>query len=160
MNYVTENILPVRITDFAQGVENSQTLLREKSVQIALDEPAVCRAYGGFIVLDFGREYSGGVRVLCHTVGGGNVKIRIRFGESYTEANAEIGYKGMCNDHSPRDFYAEICDYSDLTFGQTGFRFVRLDFPSGVKTELNRCMRRTRTADICKSAILRATTRL
>lgn len=33
-------------------------------------------------------------------------------------------------------FYAEICDYSDLTFGQTGFRFVRLDFPSGVKTEL------------------------
>lgn len=132
---VTENILPVRIMDCAQSVENVRTLLREKSVQIALDEPDVCKAYGGFIVFDFGREYSGGVRVLCHTAGGG-AKIRIRFGESYSEANAESGHKGACNDHSPRDFYADICDYSDLTFGQTGFRFVRIDFPSGIQVEL------------------------
>lgn len=136
MDHMTENILPVRIMEFAQSVENVQTLLRKKAVQIALDERDVCKACGGFIVLDFGREYSGALRILCHTVSGGNAKIRIRFGESYTEANSELGCNGACNDHSPRDFYADICDYSDLTFGQTGFRFVRIDFPSGVKIEL------------------------
>ena len=133
---MTENILPVRIMDHAQSVKNVQTLLREKSAQIALDERDVCKACGGYIVLDFGREYSGALRILCHTVSGGNTKIRIRFGESYTEVNAELGYNGACNDHSPRDFYADVCDYSDLTFGQTGFRFARMDFPSGVEIEL------------------------
>ncbi|MDE6398108.1 MAG: alpha-L-rhamnosidase, partial [Clostridiales bacterium] len=66
----------------------------------------------------------------------GGARVRIRFGESYGEANAEPGEKGAGNDHSPRDFYAELANFSDLTFGQTGFRFVRFDFPDGVKIEL------------------------
>ena len=132
---ITEYLYPVRCVDMTQGIKNAQTLLREKPVQIALDETDVCKICGGHIVLDFGRELSGGVRLLCHTASG-DARVRIRFGESYGEANAEPGEKGACNDHSPRDFYAALVDFSDLTFGQTGFRFVRLDFPEGVTIEL------------------------
>ena len=128
---ITEYLLPKRIADVSQNVLNSATLLYEKSAQIALDETDVCIATGGFVLLDFGREISGGVRILCHKAGSGSTVVRIRFGESYGEANAELGYMGACNDHSPRDFSATLVNYSDLTFGQTGFRFVRIDFPEG-----------------------------
>lgn len=53
----------------------------------------------------------------------------MRFGESVSETCAELGEKNATNDHSLRDFYVELKDYSDKTFGQTGFRFLRIDFP-------------------------------
>ncbi len=133
---ITEYLLPKRIADVSQNVLNSATLLCEKSAQIALDETAICVASGGFVLLDFGRELSGGVRILCHKAGRGSTVVRIRFGESYGEANAELAYKGACNDHSPRDFSATIVNDSDLTFGQTGFRFVRIDFPEGERVAI------------------------
>ena len=133
---ITEYLLPKRIADVSQNVLNSATLLYEKSAQIALDETAICIASGGFVLLDFGRELSGGVRILCHKAGRGSTVVRIRFGESYGEANAELAYKGACNDHSPRDFSATIVNDSDLTFGQTGFRFVRIDFPEGERVAI------------------------
>lgn len=133
---ITEYLLPKRIADVSQNVLNSATLLYEKSAQIALDETDVCIATGGFVLLDFGREISGGVRILCHKAGRGSTVVRIRFGESYGEANAELAYKGACNDHSPRDFSATIVNDSDLTFGQTGFRFVRIDFPEGERVAI------------------------
>ncbi|MDE7395196.1 MAG: hypothetical protein K2M95_03645 [Clostridiales bacterium] len=132
----TEYILPKRIPDVSSDVINAHTLLCEKDRQIALDERDVCKFCGGYIVLDFGRELHGGVRILCHKAGNGSAKVRIRFGESYGEANAATGERGACNDHAPRDVSVLLADYSDLTFGQTGFRFVRIDFPSGINVEL------------------------
>ncbi|MGN1077984.1 MAG: alpha-L-rhamnosidase, partial [Candidatus Gallimonas sp.] len=37
------------------------------------------------------------------------------------------------NDHALRDFCADLPAYSDMTFGNTGFRFVRLDFTGSAK---------------------------
>ena len=63
------------------------------------------------------------------TFQGVNVPVRVRFGESLTECCAELGGEtNATNDHSLRDITFLSQNYSDMTFGQTGFRFVRLDF--------------------------------
>ena len=77
--------------------------------------------------MDFGREQSGGIRILTHGANG-DKRVRLRFGESLSETCAELGEKNATNDHSNRDFTVELQNYSDMTFGNTGFRFVRLDF--------------------------------
>ena len=71
---------------------------------------------------------SGGVRILTYKVVS-NGKVRLRFGESVSETCAEIGEKNATNDHSLRDFCVELKNFSDMTFGQTGFRFLKIDFP-------------------------------
>lgn len=68
----------------------------------------------------------GGVRIL--TFHANKHQVRLRFGESLTECCSEIGEKNATNDHSLRDFCVELQNYSDMTFGNTGFRFLRIDF--------------------------------
>ena len=55
-------------------------------------------------------------------------RIHITFGESYMEALSRVGEKGAGNDHAIRDFTAELTSYSDMTFGDTGYRYVRVEF--------------------------------
>lgn len=85
---------------------------------------------GSFVILDFGKELCGGIRILTRDAKG-MVKWRITFGESLTECCAKIGEKNATNDHSPRDIEAMTGMMSDLTFGQTGFRFVRIELIEG-----------------------------
>lgn len=121
-------IYPVKITAKSEAVENVGSLLKEKGLQIGLSEPDTAEVKGaGYLILDFGREQSGGIRVLTHSVSG-DKRVRLRFGESLSEACAELGEKNATNDHSNRDFTVELQNYSDMTFGNTGFRFLRLDF--------------------------------
>ena len=83
------------------------------------------------VILDFGEEVSGGIRILTYY--GVDVPVRIRFGESLTEACSELrGVQNATNDHSLRDLVIHLQNYSDMSFGQTGFRFVRLDFQAPV----------------------------
>lgn len=124
MNY----LLPEKIVQ-SENVENGCSVLKHKPLQIGLGEKNCLAVAGkGFICFDFGKETHGGVRILTSSAEGGIVKIRIRFGESLAETYSDIGYKNSTNDHSPRDFFCDICSLSDLTFGQTGFRFARIDF--------------------------------
>ena len=61
----------------------------------------------------------------------GNQRIRLRFGESVSEACSPLGetrgFGKSTNDHSLRDFEVDLQNYSDMTFGQTGYRFLRID---------------------------------
>ncbi len=62
------------------------------------------------------------------------MRVRIRFGESVTECCSELnGAQNATNDCSNRDFEVFLQDYSNMRFGETGFRFVRLDFYGAVK---------------------------
>ena len=124
MNY----LLPVKIVQ-SENIENGCSVLKKKALQIGLGEKDCLIVKGkGFICFDFGKETCGGIRILTSWAESGSAKIRLRFGESLAEAYSDIGYKNSTNDHSPRDFECDICSLSDLTFGQTGFRFVRIDF--------------------------------
>lgn len=104
-------------------MDGAEKLLQEKSLQIGLSEPCVTAIKsGGALILDFGEELSGGVRILTHCANE-NGRVRLRFGESVSETCATIGEKNATNDHSLRDFYVELKSYSDMIFGRTVFVF-------------------------------------
>lgn len=127
MKYINAN----KIVHVAGRVENVETLLKAQTLQIGLSERETCVIKGkACIIFDFGKEHSGGARILTYLTQG-NRNVRLRFGESVAETCAELkdgeaGY-GATNDHSLRDFCVQLQNYSDMTFGQTGFRFLRID---------------------------------
>ena len=128
--------LPIRIVDSNRPLEHFNLLLQSQDDQIALYEPdLVSLSKGDYFILDFGEEKCGGVRILTGVNGSiyPNMNIRIRFGESISESCAELGEKSACNDHSTRDFLMEIPALSDQHFGETGFRFVRIDILEDTK---------------------------
>ncbi len=85
------------------------------------------------ILLDFGAEFHGGIRLESRdlTPAGGSVgksvRVRVRFGESADEAMAEMGEKGTVNEHSMRDMIVNVPWLGAVEFGESAFRFVRLD---------------------------------
>lgn len=81
------------------------------------------------ILLDFGKELHGGLQLVTGMMAQNKpVKVRIRFGESASEAMAEIDtLKGATNDHAIRDFTIDLPWLGTLDIGNTGFRFVRID---------------------------------
>lgn len=127
----TSIVYPKKIVK-TQNVDNAKNLLIKKPMQIGLYEPIVTSVKDGYIILDFGKEMNGSVRILTLAVQeGGTAKIRVRFGESLTECSSNVGEKGETNDHSPRDFEAVLTSYSDITLGASGYRYIRIDFIDG-----------------------------
>lgn len=121
---VRDYLLPKRIVCFNE-CENAGFLLNATDKQIFLDSVEYCSLKkGGYIVLDFGKELHGGIRILN---GRACTDIRIRFGESLSEAFSDVGKDGACNDHAARDFRVTVPTLSDTEYAQTGFRFVRID---------------------------------
>ena len=124
---MTEFCFPVRIA-LSRCAGDTSALLKKQSMQIDLFEKYTAHFQDGdFVVLDFGKEMCGSVRILTFTPAA--VKVRIRFGESLSECCAELGgAQNATNDHALRDFETNLPIYSDMTFANTGFRFVRIDF--------------------------------
>lgn len=81
------------------------------------------------ILLDFGKELHGGLQLVTGMREKNvPVKVRIRFGESASEAMAEIDtLQGATNDHAIRDYTVDLPWLGTLDIGNTGFRFVRID---------------------------------
>ena len=124
---VKEQIAPVRIPDSFR-IENAQEITVQKEPCVSFgNEPCTrftCK--GAWILLDFGKELCGGLRLITREATAGT-EIRITLGESLSEAYSALGEKNATNDHSPRDFTATLTALSDLTFGQSGFRFARVE---------------------------------
>lgn len=128
IKYDEELILPVCIKGQTKITNDSEILKYHPPVItfFKMDGFTVFGGKGSYIVLDFGKEISGGIRIITRDTKG-YPKIRISFGESLGESLADLGIKGAQNDHSPRDFEATLSFMSDLTFGQTAFRFVKIE---------------------------------
>ena len=90
------------------------------------------------ILFDFGKEIQGGVQLITSRMSKKTpVKIRVRFGESVSEAMSEVGgEKGAINDHAMRDFTMELPWMGVAEIGNSGFRFVRIDLVEP-NTQLN-----------------------
>ena len=73
---------------------------------------------GGWILLDYGVELHGGIRLLSRNRG----KVRVRFGESVSEAMQEPN-----QDHAIHDTVIEVPQNGMIEYGNTAFRFVRID---------------------------------
>lgn len=128
-----ELLLPVKVVE-GDKIDYQDTLFRKKgyyaTINYNVDEWVnyfKMEGVGSYVILDFGKEMHGGIRLITNWIYYGDCKVRIRFGESLGEVNSSIGEKNATNAHGPRDFETLICAYADATIGQTGFRFVRID---------------------------------
>jgi hypothetical protein len=118
-------------------VQGAKSLLQPFSGQLTLDNRAGCvmRNYGKppGILLDFGRELHGGVQIAVADLEpvsrqSKTVNLRVRFGESASEAMSELGGESdATNDHAVRDATVTVPWLGTAEVGNTGFRFVRLD---------------------------------
>ena len=121
-----------------EGVANPELLLKpvlgQTSTSDMSNEKKACvLTKGGSILLDFGCEIHGSFRVEARHLepgkssDGRTVKLRIRFGESVDEANANVGEKGAVNEHSTRDQVIAVPWLGAVECGESAFRFVRID---------------------------------
>lgn len=124
------------------AVSGEDVLLAPGDGQAVLGAASVCRMKSSpevqaSLLLDFGRELQGGIRIVTGQYPSGKpVRIRVRFGESASEAMCEIdGINGACNDHAIRDMEIILPWLGTLETGNSGFRFVRIDLLD-VDTEL------------------------
>ncbi len=130
---VRDYIMPEKVlwTTGEDTVKDPQQLiLWNKAPQASFDYSNMCKVLpGGGFLLDFGKEYHGGIQMIFQGIGGGTIapKLRVRFGESAMEAMSDLGYKGACNDHSPRDIEVAISPLGSVEIGNSAFRFVRID---------------------------------
>ena len=113
-----------------QGIDN---LLKQGNGQAELVQGSMCRIKNGekgkaSFLLDFGRELQGGIQIVTGMSPSREGKIRVRFGESVSEAMCDITPEnGATNDHAIRDQYIMIPWLGVAEVGNSGFRFVRID---------------------------------
>jgi len=83
------------------------------------------------ILVDFGVELHGGVQIMIGRMQSQQpVRLRLRFGESASEAMSNIGDDhNATNDHAVRDQTILAPWLGTVEIGNTGFRFVRIDVP-------------------------------
>ena len=130
---VRDYILPDRVlwTTGEDTVKDVENLLKyDKEPQVSFGLRNLCTLLpGGGVLLDFGKQYHGGIQIVCQHVdqGSSEAKVRVRFGESAMEAMSSIGEKGATNCHSPRDVEVALSYLCSVEVGSTGFRFVRID---------------------------------
>ncbi len=138
-------IYPKKII-FSNNLEGTENLLLKQPDQIDLYEAHTIKTKNGSaVILDFGKEMRGGIRILVFS--SDRSLIRVRFGESVAECCSELGSsekfagaidstdsdektkrQNATNDHAMRDFSLKLPSWSDTPIADTGFRFVRLDF--------------------------------
>lgn len=130
VRYENEYIFAKRILR-AIDVENEENALKPRTLSIGFSSANLFTLKkGGELLLDFGKEICGGLRLLVRYALT-PVKVRIIFGESVSEALSSIGEKGATNDHAMRDFAVELPNMSDSLAGNTGFRFARIILVEG-----------------------------
>ena len=128
-------ILPRKIVAH-KNVDGVENLKKNKPMQIGFNEPFLTIIKeGGYVVLDFGKELCGSLRLLVRA-SDGDKKVRIVYGESVAEAMSKVGEKGATNDHIVRDHEYFIPNWSDTTFTNSGFRFVMIQSVGITKLEI------------------------
>ncbi|MDE6193442.1 MAG: alpha-L-rhamnosidase [Muribaculaceae bacterium] len=154
-------ITPTRVVLTEGGVTNPELLLVPGSGQTDIFNSGMCQLSTvndsvASIVLDFGRELHGSLRLLISAVSPLKTPhMRLRFGESVAEAcselttaeisvaedfnNSEVDLKAntATNDHAIRDMVLTLPFYGQYETGNTGYRFVRIDLlDSGMTVNL------------------------
>lgn len=138
-------LLPVRIVKIWGNVENETALMNDTPMQAYLGEFAGCiltNSKGGeraAVLLDFGCEIHGIARIVtCMIDGGVNfASMRVRFGESVSEAVSPLGYNNAGNDHAARDQVFVMSALSTRETNESGFRFVYIELIDDAQVQLH-----------------------
>lgn len=120
---------PVRILWQEGNIQNPEKLLRPFDGQTSMTSDALCCLNGpASLLLDFGRELNGGICFITRNLEDARpAQVRLRFGESVSEAMGEPD-----NDHALHDMTVSLPWLGRAEYGNTGFRFVRVDLLEGV----------------------------
>ena len=129
--FVTEYLTPVRVMQAIGPVEDVQYLLQPYEGQVSTSEDDVVMLHeGASILLDFGKEIQGGIQIV-RSIDGSHQAARFRLclGESVTEALSSVDAPETTatNDHSARDVEISVPWLGSMEYGNSGFRFARLD---------------------------------
>lgn len=115
-------------------IEGEENLLKPGIGQadLANQHPCVLRSSATAhpaLLLDFGKELQGGLQFVTGMPASQKpVRIRVRLGESVSEAMCEIdGKNGATNDHAIRDFTLSLPWLGVQEVGNSGFRFARIE---------------------------------
>ena len=128
-------LAPRRVVLTEGDVTDAETLLTERSNQITLVTGAHCTLRNtpgkphAKIVLDYGIEFAGSVRLMIWGVQGphNRADICVRFGESVMEAITPLYEKNTTNDHAIRDRVMNVGMLSACETNESGFRFVCIE---------------------------------
>ncbi len=128
-------LTPKRVVLTEGTVHNPEALLEERSNQITLIPGKACTLVNepgkpnAKIVLDYGCEFPGSIRLMIWSVKGpGNrCDINVRTGESVMEAITPITVKNTTNDHAIRDRVMNVGFYSACETNESGQRFVCIE---------------------------------
>ncbi len=130
------NVSPTRIVwQSPAGVAHADRLLTRGPGQSTLKEThapttltATSPSTPASVLIDFGTELHGYVELFTPLTDDKTPPpVRIRFGESASEAMAELGDRSAQNDHALRDVHTTLAWLGKTRVGPTGFRFVRID---------------------------------
>lgn len=118
---------------WSQGeVRNLENLLDADNGQADLVNASSCfmqstKEGEASIILDYGRELHGAVKLVVGSGSAANFRMRVRLGESVSETCSEAEGGTATNDHATRDMVITVPRYGQIEIGNSGFRFVRID---------------------------------
>lgn len=122
---LTHSYFPPKKIIIKDGAENTAAISKGGAFDPTLTTKSICKlSAGATLLLDFGEEVSGGVKLVFHKNEG--TRVRLCFGESIAEALSDIGDLGATNDHSTRDTVLTVPSFGSTEYGRCGFRFVRI----------------------------------
>lgn len=128
---------PTRIVTTSGDVSHPEEMLKDRAGQISFDSTGcTILRKGGMILVDFGREIHGSVRLLVQWTKPKRVTVNVRFGESVTEALTPTPEKGSTNDHANRDFRLTLSGFSGTDTNESGFRFAAIELADGEEIAL------------------------
>lgn len=130
-------ITPEKVVWTAGNVENAEAILEEDNGQSSMSGHNTCymrtaQADTASIIIDYGKELHGGLKLTMGSSESYPKLVRIRFGESLSETCSEPCDTGWTpgystDDHAMRDFVMKVPRDGSIEIGNTGFRFVRID---------------------------------
>ena len=134
---VRKYIVPVRIVRTTGNVENPEAMLEARPAQIGLERPPfwpACKLTNekgerASILVDFGCEFHGSLRLYSWYLKSATkrVNLKIRFGESVSEAMTPWPEKGSTNDHANRDVVMNVGFLSANETNESGYRFACIE---------------------------------
>lgn len=129
-----EYVYPTQIVWEKGDNDQLEQLLEKGNGQASLknDDAVILKNKGketSSILLDFGKEINGSLEIVTGMWAEDSPRpVRIRFGESVSEAMSDVAESSATNDHAMRDFTLTLPWLGKSRTAETGFRFVRIDF--------------------------------
>lgn len=130
--FVSEYLIPTRVVLTEGPVTSPEVLIMPYPGQVSTSEEHMTEfGPGGSVLLDFGKEIQGGIQITRAMYGSHDpARFRLVLGESVSEALSDVTEKGSTatNDHAVRDFEISVPWLGAAEYGNSGFRFARLDY--------------------------------